>query len=206
MAQDRLFVSNQDESPRIFKNPFLDLVSRVHWSLPLMVWVPVVLFCLYYSFVMQNISTPIGILYFVVAFLLWTLAEYILHRFIFHYHPTSKIGQRIHFVAHGIHHDYPNDSKRLVMPPLMSMVIAIPFIIFFYYTIPTYNWVFFAGFVAGYLVYDMMHYALHHAELPEFMRKLKENHMRHHYQEPDLGFGVSTTFWDTIFGTRLDNK
>src|SRR5690606_20289908 len=78
----------------------------------------------------------------------WSFTEYMLHRFVFHYHPKSKIGQRIHFIAHGVHHDYPNDSLRLVLPPSISVPLAFLFFGIFYailgfnYTIP-----FYGGFV-----------------------------------------------------------
>ena len=207
MANQPLFVSNKDESPRIFKNPFLDLMSRVHWSAPLIMWGPVVLFCIYYSIFKLKLPLLNLVGLYAVAFLLWTLAEYTLHRFVFHFHPSSATGKRIMFLIHGVHHDYPNDSKRLVMPPMLSIIISVPFIALFYYTMNPYHYIFFAGFASGYLVYDMMHYALHHANVNwPFFKRLKEHHMLHHYQEPDLGFGVSNTLWDSIFGTTLIPK
>lgn len=83
------FVSNKDESVRLFKNPILNLFSRVHWSTPLIFWVPVVIYSLYRGF-----SSGVSILQTLGSFLLaiafWTLAEYLLHRFVFHYHPTTE--------------------------------------------------------------------------------------------------------------------
>ena len=69
--------------------------------------------------------------------------------------------RRIHFIFHGVHHDYPNDAKRLVMPPSASIPMALGFYFLFDFLLPAgTNHAFFIGFIGGYLVYDMMHYAL----------------------------------------------
>ena len=62
---------------------------------------------------------------------IWTITEYLLHRFIFHLELKSKIGARIHFIFHGVHHDYPSDSRRLVMPPSVSIPLATLFYFLF---------------------------------------------------------------------------
>lgn len=206
MSEKKLFVSNKDESVRMFKSDFLDIFSRVHWSVPLITWVPIVLYSLYRAVFIYhgNILIVSGV--FIIGLSLWTLAEYTLHRFIFHFEPTSAIGQRIHFLTHGVHHDYPNDSKRLVMPPLLSIPLAIPFMLLFYYGLDkaAISFASFAGFITGYLIYDMMHYALHHVNFDsELMKDLKNHHMLHHYYEPENGFGVSTKFWDLVFRTTF---
>jgi sterol desaturase/sphingolipid hydroxylase (fatty acid hydroxylase superfamily) len=59
-----------------------------------------------------------------------------------------------------------------------------------------------AGFMIGYLVYDLIHYATHHYPIRGgFMKSLKRHHMKHHFKEPNLRFGVSSTVWDHAFGT-----
>jgi sterol desaturase/sphingolipid hydroxylase (fatty acid hydroxylase superfamily) len=145
-------------------------------------------------------------LLFLVGFVSWTLIEYLLHRFVFHFHPTTELGQRVHFLVHGIHHDYPNDSKRLVMPPMLSAPLASVFFVLFYALFGFYFGLdLFAGMITGYLIYDMMHYALHHISLDNPMFKdLKEHHMIHHFQDPEHGFGVSSKMWDYIFRTTFN--
>ncbi len=201
------FVSNKDESVRLFKNPILNLFSRVHWSTPLIFWVPVVIYSLYRGF-SNGVSILQTLGLFVVALAFWTLAEYLLHRFVFHYHATTEIGKRISFLTHGVHHDYPNDSKRLVMPPLLGAPIAAIFYALFYYILGNiYVSPFFAGFISGYLVYDMMHYALHHAKFKSpFLQKMKNHHMVHHYNDDENGFGVSSMMWDMVFKTMFKIK
>ena len=53
---------------------------------------------------------------FVLGILLWTLFEYLIHRFIFHYYPPAdaKWRIRVHFLLHGQHHKAPFDPQRLV--------------------------------------------------------------------------------------------
>lgn len=207
MSQQKNFVSLKDETIRIFDNPFLDWCSKIHWIAPLIVWVPVVLFSLYKALIGHQFGLLNTILYFVLGLFIWTFSEYVLHRFVFHYHPTSDLGKRLHFLMHGVHHDYPNDSKRLVMPPIMSILISIPFFAAFYYGFGGEGSSFaaFSGMVSGYLCYDMLHYAVHHAKWKNsYFEKLKKHHMAHHFVHPDAGFGVSNMFWDVVFHTELD--
>jgi len=49
----------------------------------------------------------------------------------------------------------------------------------------------------------MTHYFLHHQNLPLWYKQLKKYHLAHHFLDYELGFGVTTKFWDTIFGTEL---
>ncbi len=204
---EKNFVSLKDETIRMFDNPFLDWCSKIHWVAPLVVWVPVVLFCLWKAIYGYHFPVLSLFVYFVIGIMLWTLTEYLMHRFVFHYHPTSNFGKKLHFLMHGVHHDYPNDSKRLVMPPLMSIILAIPFFFLFYYGFggEGATYAAFSGLVTGYLAYDMLHYAVHHAKWKNsYFENLKKQHMAHHYVHPDSVFGVSSAFWDHVFGTTLE--
>ena len=199
------FVSNKDESIRMFKNRFLDLVSRVHWSTPLVLYIPFTTFLLYRAFAVYQLPILTVLALMAGGVLAWTFAEYVLHRFVFHWQPPGKIGERIHFVAHGVHHDYPNDSKRLVMPPALSIPLCIVFYLLFRFTMgDAFTMAFMPGYVIGYLLYDMTHYALHHVNWKNpFFLALKEHHMVHHYHDPDNGYGVSSKLWDYIFRTNF---
>lgn len=72
-----------------------------------------------------------------------------------------------------------------------------------------FSWIFgayfagiFAGFLVGYVVYDTTHYATHHWKMQSPVgRFLREYHLRHHYRDDDLGYGVSSPLWDYVFGT-----
>jgi sterol desaturase/sphingolipid hydroxylase (fatty acid hydroxylase superfamily) len=202
------FVSNKDESARMFKSDFLEGFSKIHWSVPLFIFVPVILFFLYRSVIEYQIFAGSILLYFIFGVFNWTFTEYFLHRFLFHLHPTSDFGRRINFMFHGVHHDYPQDSKRLVMVPIVSIPLATLFYFLFYYLIgPIMVAPFFAGFMAGYLGYDMIHYATHHfAFKNKLFLWLKQYHMRHHYMNPEKAFGVSSPIWDIVFRTEIPKK
>src|SRR5579862_5306814 len=157
----RNFVSNKDESVQMFENPLLDFLSRVHFSVPLILFVPVIGFFLYQTFFVYQVNPFYGILLIALGFVLWTFAEYNLHRFLFHWTPPGKLGKQINFILHGVHHDYPADSYRLVMVPAISIPLALLFYFIFrlvfgnVYMSPV-----FSGYVTGYLFYDMTHYAV----------------------------------------------
>lgn len=199
---EKPFVSNSSESTRMFKYSWMEPFSKVHYSVPLLIYIPVIGFYLYKSILTVAPWYFIPLLY-VGGVLTWSLAEYILHRFVFHYQPAGKIGARMHFIFHGVHHDYPNDAKRLVMPPIMSVTLAFLFYYLFQLLLGGIMvFPFFAGFVSGYLFYDISHYALHHASFKnKFWVKLKTHHMIHHYKEPNKGYGVSSKMWDKVFKT-----
>lgn len=204
----RNFVSNSSDSVRMFRNGFLESLSKVHYYVPLIVFLPVIFFLMWQSLVVQQMAVLPLLGYTFIGLLIWTFTEYIMHRFVFHYYPTSKAGQRIHFIFHGVHHDYPNDAKRLVMPPSASIPLAAAFFGLFYLILPK-NIVFacFLGFITGYLIYDMTHYALHHASFKNsFWIKLKKHHMLHHYSDATKGYGVSSDIWDKILGSNFIKK
>lgn len=192
----------------MFKSSFLELFSKIHPVTPLILFVPVVLFFLYQTIFVFHLAFLPVVLLFAVGLFIWSLTEYIMHRFLFHYHPTSNWGKRVHFVFHGVHHDYPNDAKRLVMAPAVSVPLA--FLYYFLFAAilgGEYVAPFFSGFVLGYLFYDMTHYAIHHFQFKNGMwMKIKKHHMVHHYQDHDNGYGVSSKFWDVIFRTDFKNQ
>lgn len=202
------FVSNKDETVRMFNNDFLEALSKVHPSVPLIIFLPIIFFMIYISVVDYKISTfnIIGLIVF--GIFIWTLTEYLLHRFIFHLELKSKLGKRIHFMFHGVHHDYPSDSRRLVMPPSVSIPLATLFYFLFEFLIGSVSVnPFFAGFLTGYLFYDMTHYAVHHFNMhSKFWLAIKHHHIKHHFQDPDKGYGVSSPLWDLVFGSTFPKK
>ncbi len=188
-------------SPRMFDSDLLDRLSRVHPVVPLVVFVPVVSWLLLAGIDRTGVGDAVA--WALGGYLFWTLTEYWMHRVVFHFKPEEGIGARLHWIIHGVHHDHPNDPLRLVMPPSVSIPLAAGFLALFALVLSSPVWLAFgAGFLAGYLLYDMTHYHLHHHTPRTRMgRKLREQHMRHHFQDHDSGFGVSAPFWDHVFGT-----
>ena len=202
------FISNKDETVRMFESDFLESLSKVHYAVPLIIFIPAILYILYLGIFTFNIPaiSVIGLIIF--GLFIWTITEYLLHRFVFHMKLKSELGARIHFIFHGVHHDYPSDSKRLVMPPSVSIPLAALFYFLFRFLIgDVFIYPFFAGFLIGYLFYDMTHYAVHHFNMHgKFWLAIKNHHIKHHFQDPDKGYGVSSPLWDYVFRTNYLKK
>ena len=201
------FVSNSEESTRIFKSSLLEGLSKVHYLVPLFIFIPVIILFIVQAFTHQ-LSLAGFFVFFLIGLLVWSATEYLLHRFIFHYYPISGIGKRIHFIFHGVHHDYPKDKKRLVMPLSASIPMATIFYFLFFLVLQQNQlFAFFPGFLLGYLIYDMLHYAMHHYNFKSgIMKKIKQHHMLHHYHDSSKGYGVSSALWDDILQTKFSKS
>lgn len=217
------YITNKDVSVRIFRSSFLEFFSRVHWNVPHLIYVPVIAIML--ALAARDLSWALVAGYAVLGVLIWTPFEYFAHRYIFHAGPTIEtevrdivagldpgepalghmrtFRQKHYFIAHGVHHDFPNDTRRLVMPPSVSIPLAVVFFLLFRWIAgPAVGPALFAGFVAGYLVYDTVHYAVHHFSLHNpVLLYLKKHHYRHHYNDSTRDFGVSSPLWDVLMGT-----
>jgi dihydroceramide fatty acyl 2-hydroxylase len=188
-------------SPPMFSSPWLDRLSRVHPAVPVVLFGPAILILLGEGLARMSILGTLAAI--AGGYLVWTLTEYWLHRVVFHFEPDHRLGARLHWIMHGVHHDHPNDPKRLVMPPSVSVPLALLFAVGFIATLGRPTWLpFTAGFLGGYLFYDMTHYYVHHHRPRSAAgRKLRELHMRHHFQDATTGFGVSVPWLDHVFGT-----
>ena len=193
-------------SPRMFRVDWIEAyLSRVRPWHVLVIWVPVALW-----FALRTVRTPgVGLLG-ALALLLgglfaWTFLEYAAHRWAFHFRPDpgSELQRDLSFLIHGVHHDWPYDPDRLVMPPILSVPIAIA--IGFAMRAVTGPKLFpglYSGLIAGYLWYDMTHYAVHHLKQRTAFGKLqRRNHLVHHFTQPEARYGVTTPLWDLFFGT-----
>ncbi len=186
----------------MFESDFMEFFSRVHPVVPLALYLPVVGYMLYVSLWQRHLSFVAVAALFLLGVLLWTLIEYLIHRYIFHYEPKTRLGKQLHFVIHGVHHDYPNDARRLVMPPIISIPLAFLFFGLFFLIFGSLAPAVFAGLVFGYLCYDMLHYATHHLAMKRGVWLwLKQYHLRHHFRDDHVGYGISSPLWDYVFRT-----
>jgi dihydroceramide fatty acyl 2-hydroxylase len=198
--------SNRSEklsaSPPLFKSEFLNFFSRVHPAIPAVIFIPVIV-----GMEWLGINADFGVWALIGLTLagigVWTLTEYWLHRLVFHWEPDNAVGRRMHFIIHGIHHDHPNDKMRLVMPPSVSIPLAALFFLAFWLILGDAAFPVFGGFILGYLFYDYTHYYVHHfVPKTKFGKRLREHHMRHHFQDHRYGYGVSSPIWDVAFRTQ----
>ena len=193
-------------SPRMFESDLLDKVSRVHPAVPVMLFGPAIVVLFIEGLIRgAGWATPLWLL---GGYVFWTLTEYWMHRAIFHFEPEKGIGARLHWIIHGVHHDHPNDPMRLVMPPSVSVPLSSLFVLAFYAVLGVPGFLpFSAGFLAGYLLYDMLHYHVHHHRPTTALGKqLRELHMRHHFQNHERGYGISAPYWDHVFRTAPKDR
>ncbi len=187
-------------SIRLFESELLERLTFVHPAVPALIWVPAV------SLLLWSSEAPVPAL-FLAGLAVWTLAEYLLHRFVFHLRARAPAARRLVYLMHGVHHQDPSDDRRLLMPPAAAIVLASLFYLLFLVTLgaalgeqavrP-----FFAGFLSGYLVYDYIHFATHHVRPRTALgRALRRFHMVHHFAASNRNFGVSSPLWDFVFGT-----
>ena len=188
-------------SPPMFESRWLDACSRVHPSVPVILFAPAIAILM--TLGIERVGAVGAVAWALGGYVFWTLTEYWMHRIVFHFEPEDGIGARLHWIIHGVHHDHPNDRMRLVMPPSVSVPLAIGFYLLFLLVLGgTVAPAFGAGFLVGYLIYDMTHYHVHHhTPRTRTGRRLREAHMRHHFQDDTRGFGVSAPWWDHVFGT-----
>ena len=188
-------------SPPMFESRLLDACSRVHPAVPVILFAPAIAILLVIGLERDSLAAAIG--WALGGYLFWTLTEYWMHRIVFHFEPEDGIGARLHWIIPGVHHDHPNDPMRLVMPPSVSVPLALLFYGLFVVVLggevaPAFG----GGFLAGYLIYAMTNYHVHHHKPKSRMgKRLRELHMRHHFQDDTTGFGISAPYWDKVFRT-----
>jgi dihydroceramide fatty acyl 2-hydroxylase len=189
-------------SPPIFPSPGLDRLTRAHPAIPAVIFLPVVALLAFLA--IRALGSTEALVGAGAGYVFWTLCEYWGHRSVFHFEPEDGWGRRFHWMIHGVHHDHPNDPRRLVLPPALSIPLAAIFLGLFVLAlgIPV-AWGVASGFYLGYVIYDTVHFALHHAHpRGRIGHRLYELHMRHHFQDDERGFGVSAPWWDIVFRTR----
>jgi sterol desaturase/sphingolipid hydroxylase (fatty acid hydroxylase superfamily) len=204
-------IDHSDTPIRLFKSDFLEFFSHISPVTVTVIWLPLAVHFLVRAVVDWTVPAfPWHVLLgFVLGLLLWTISEYLLHRFVFHFNAKGKTMQRIVYLFHGIHHHQPQCKTRLVMPPIVSIPLALVFYglfsLIFSVILGAPQWIFpvFSAFIFGYLVYDLTHYATHHFAMRSgWWKYIKRYHMQHHYKTPEQRFGVSSPLWDFVFATH----
>lgn len=204
---DAKFKSNNNVSPDMFKNPFLNLLTRTHISLPLIIFYG----CSAYLLIFSKSSQPLPVFFklglFCLGLFIFTFVEYNVHRFVYHPIGDLKWAKKIAYAVHGIHHDYPKDKMRLALPPWLSILIAYLIVSLFELIAPYQAHPLAAGFLFGYASYLVVHYAVHIFPTPRnFLGILWKNHNLHHYKYKDKLYGVSSPLWDYVYRTQAPKK
>ncbi|GJJ77871.1 4-hydroxysphinganine ceramide fatty acyl 2-hydroxylase [Entomortierella parvispora] len=192
---------------QIFGAPYLEVFTKTPWYMIPIFWLPIIAYN-----VKRSLETGFAVdqvaLYFLSGMALWTLAEYVIHRFLFHLDdllPDSTAWLTLHFLLHGIHHYLPMDRLRLVMPPALAVALAFPLNALGHSIFAdSQAYAVMAGAFFGYVLYDMTHFFLHHSNQPfAHFREMKTYHLAHHYKNFQGGYGITSKIWDKVFNTEL---
>lgn len=191
---------------QLFNNPALEFLTKTPAFIAYTLYPAVALFILYLGITRNDFNIWMVLAVFAGGVLFWSFFEYMAHRYVFHWVSNMAGANRFVYTVHGIHHDYPKDKNRLIMPPLAWLTIVV--VIHFLLRLVMGEWAFpfEAGMIIGYLGYIYVHYQVHTNNPPKFMKKLMIHHALHHYKYPNLAFGVSSTLWDHVFGTMPPNE
>lgn len=194
----------------IFENPLLELLTKAPAPVSATIYIGIAGIMLYVGLAREIAPSVFwGVTVFFGAMLFWTFFEYFFHRYINHldeYFPESKVAHQIAHTLHGIHHEYPRDKDRLMMPPVPGLLIIGLLYLGFSLVLGPWVYLFMPGFMTGYLIYASVHIAVHKRKVPTILKTQYRHHALHHYKYPDKAFGVSTTLWDRVFGTMPPEK
>ncbi|MEX0904718.1 MAG: sterol desaturase family protein [Balneolaceae bacterium] len=189
----------------LFENTFLEPLTKAPPQVSAVIYTLSIFLLLGAGYYMQVVeSFWSGALIFTGAVFFWTFFEYFAHRYLFHideYFPDSKFAGTLAYTFHGIHHEYPRDKERIIMPPVPGLMILVILYGIFLLVLGEYTYVFMPGFITGYLLYTRIHYKTHTTPVPAYLKSHYRHHSLHHYKYPEKAFGISTTLWDRVFGT-----
>jgi len=203
----RKFKIDNKGTIQLFSNETLEWLSRTNFLFPVIVYAALSLFFLVLSWFDDKIYFIRALWLLPLGWLLFTLIEYLVHRFLFHFHAVTEKELNLQYKIHGVHHEFPRDKDRLVMPPVVSIVLAFGFYFLFKVLMGDYGMLFFSGFIGGYSSYLVIHYAVHAMRPPDnFLKFLWKHHSLHHYDSVHSAFSVSMPLWDYIFKTLPRTK
>ena len=186
--------------PRLFDTAALELLTTAHPGLVATVYTSSVLALIAFS-LREGIGAATIAWHALIGVAVWTLTEYLVHRYAFHFVPQSRIGVAMAYLSHGVHHAYPRDPHRLVLPLIVSVpIFTLLFLIALAAGPSAFSYL--AGFAVGYLAYDLIHHRIHTYDGDSPLLKwLRQYHFQHHFASPDRQFGVSSPIWDYVFRT-----
>lgn len=187
---------------KLFGNAWAESLTVVSARTFTVLWAAALSGLLWAAWGTTSPAATIGLI--LAGWALWTFCEYALHRWVFHWEPSSALLRQFVFIMHGNHHAVPNDPLRNLMPPIVSVPVALLIGTGFVAAIGAPGLWLLLGFVAGYVAYDLVHYSCHQWPMKgRLARVLKTHHMRHHYLHGENNFAITGIMWDHLFRTRV---
>lgn len=195
------WTSPQPGQPQMFNFSLLERFTGTRPRTLVVIFLPISVGFVWMGLV-AGWSPAASALLFGAGVLLWTLMEYLMHRFVFHLTPRGRLGVLFAYLIHGVHHAFPEDRRRWLMPPIVSVPVAAVLSFPALLLVGPASTPVLGGAAFGYLAYDLLHYASHAGALRgRVSRFLRQHHLTHHYRMPETRFGVSSPLWDRVFGT-----
>lgn len=170
---------------------------------PTLYFLPIDLALIYFCYA-RGVTLNIIAIALCIGFLFWTLAEYLIHRFLFHSRPSSPRMRNLVDYLHVRHHKEPLKLPSVVLPLWLMIVFSLAGILLLWVILQSFELAVltYIGFGVGYLVYECTHYLMHRALLqnstaPDWTKF----HLFHHFVDARVNFGISSAFWDRVFST-----
>ncbi len=208
-------VMTDDRAARLATAPrtrtILDLLKYRTTRKLVRLWVPfwLIVGALAIWYASGPLELVLGAIYGVVVY---SLVEYLMHRFLYHWEPDNKF---IRFITadvgrhHMRHHREPADYKaaiNAVQAPVVLLSSALAAVVLVLPEPLKAAWL--ASVVAGsmnYIAQELIHFGTHHMPMDNRLLKIvKRHHMLHHYRGENSNFGLFWTFWDRLLGTSYE--
>lgn len=194
--------SPKTERVALYRSAFLDAFTRTPPWLPCALVLPVEALFIARGLPLVSARPIVALGLFGLGAVTWTLVEYLMHRFLFHAPVTSETGRIVTFLAHGHHHVYPQDRRRIAATPLQIGSLSLLFWGGFDLTLGAAAPIAMAGTLAAYLAYEVVHWRAHHGRPTTALgRALRRHHLAHHHVDPRFRWGIGSPLWDIVFRT-----
>jgi sterol desaturase/sphingolipid hydroxylase (fatty acid hydroxylase superfamily) len=170
--------------------------SKLNYWANYVIYAIMIVFFLAYDGMRLGVSAYSMVGLWAIGYFVWTFSEYVFHRWMYH------MGLPLTVEGHMKHHDDP--TALIAMPFIVSPLLFLPIhgVFSVWLQIAGFSSVL-SGWFGGYAIYSLMHHSLHHYKMPfSWLRHLQSQHRIHHAL-PDANFGVTTRFWDRVFGTEF---
>jgi sterol desaturase/sphingolipid hydroxylase (fatty acid hydroxylase superfamily) len=178
---------------------------RTHWIVPCLIFIPAAAAMLVYALAYRDLDGPGVIALTLLGAFAWTLDEYLIHRFLFHYPAARPAVKRLVYIAHLGHHADPKDRAFVTATPLISVPVSAVSAATLWAIAGAWAAPVLAGFWLAYLYYEYVHYSVHNRRrYLGWTNEQRKRHFRHHFKHPHLEFGVTIPLWDYVFGTAPD--
>ena len=187
----------------LIKHNYLVWVSKTSAFLSFLLCFCVLSACFYFEHG-RNHSLLLQVLILTSGWLIWGFTEYLVHRFLFHFHSHNTYLSFIRYLLHGVHHHEP--GKTLFIPLIARLITQVVVFSILKLVFGEFVFLFYAGLVMGVSQYISIHYMVHHKKLSRYLPRITKYHYIHHYIEPNKVFGISNLFWDRVFGTFPSKK